>query len=158
MPSANRSRLAALSSIALLLAACSSGAETSGGSGSGGTPADERWAPTTVPHDPSCASGCEVIEQGDFGHIGELTLLVNPNVDDPVAQWGDCIQSFRGCIEQGTDARACSEQSDCPESCRADYEGRIDGVSELEAQLDAFRAVYIDEGAPCLPPTEEPAQ
>jgi hypothetical protein len=142
--------------MALLLAACSSGTGTAGGAG--GAPTDDRWAPTTTPYDPTCASGCEVIEQGDFGHIGELTLLVNPNVDDPVAQWGDCIDSFRLCIEKGTDARACSERSDCPESCRADYQDRIDGVNELEAQLEAFQAVFIDVGAPCLPPIDEEAR
>jgi len=118
-------------------------------------PGDKRWAPTTVPYDPSCASGCEVIEEGDFGHIGKIMLLANPDVDDPVAQWGDCIQSFRVCIEAGGDARPCSEGSECPEDCRAQLEERIRNVTDLRTQLDAFKGVYLDEDAPCLPPLEE---
>ena len=50
---------------------------------------------------------------------------------------------------------ACSEQSICPESCRADFESRIGGLTELPAQIEAFEAVYIDDGAPCLPPADE---
>ena len=147
---------------AALLVGCSSGAGGSGGSGgsgasggaagSAGTAMDVEWSPTRVPYDPSCASDCEVVEEGNYGHIGELQLLVNPDIDDPIAQWGDCIESFTVCIDNGMDAQSCSEGSVCPEECRVEYEERLVGLSDLEAQLLAFQAVYIDEGARCVPP------
>jgi len=167
MPPACRVVAFVLSVGAALLVGCSSSSSGSGGSGgsagvggaSGGVggAALGEWAPTTVAYDPSCASGCEVVEEGDYGHIGELRLLVNPDVDDPIAQWGDCIESFTVCIDNGMDARSCSEGSVCPDECRAEYEGRLVGLSGLEAELRAFQAVYVDEGAPCLPPINEGA-
>lgn len=146
---ARRSDLLALCCSGALLVACSS--ETAGDVGFD----DTRWAPTTTAYDPTCASGCEVLKEGEFGHIGGITLSFNPNVDDPVAQWGDCIESFRVCMEGGGDVRGCSEGSVCPEDCKAELAARLQGAGELEAELAVFKAVYLDEGAPCLPPVEE---
>lgn len=144
-----RTGVVALLFAASLLVGCSSDT-------SDAPPIEEtRWAPTTTPYDPECASGCEVIAEGEFGHVGSVTLAFNPNVDDPVAQWGDCIESFRACVDRGGDALACSESSECPEDCRATFAAQVEGVSELEAQVGVFKAVYLDEGAPCLPPLGE---
>jgi hypothetical protein len=146
---ARRSCFIALCCGGALLLSCSS--ETAGEAGVD----DTRWAPTTTAYDPTCASGCEVLQEGEFGHIGGITLSFDPKVDDAVAQWGDCIESFRLCIEGGGEVRGCSEGSVCPEDCRADLAARLPGAGELEAGLAAFEAVYLDEGAPCLPPLEE---
>ena len=116
---------------------------------------ETRWAPTTTAYDPECASGCQVLEEGEFGHVGAVSLSFNPDVDDPVAQWGDCIESFRVCVGGGGEVGSCSEDSVCPEDCKADFEARLGSASEIGGQLAAFKAVYLDEGAPCLPPVEE---
>lgn len=132
------------------------GSRATGGAG-GDPPFSDVWEPTTVPYDPSCSSGCVVVEEGNFGHFGELEVLADLDVDDPIAQWGDCIESFTSCIDSGMDPQTCSEGSVCPEDCRADYEERIVGLSDLRAQLLQFQAVYVDVGAPCLPIVEESA-
>jgi hypothetical protein len=124
--------------------ACSSG-------GNDQKPDEQLWGPTTTPFDPECVSGCEVIASEDFGHAGSVTVSFNPEVDDPIAKWGDCLESFKACITDGGAALACSEQSACPETCRDDFEAQIDGVSDLAEQLAAFEATYINGDAPCRP-------
>lgn len=116
---------------------------------------ETRWAPTSTPYDPDCVSGCQVLEEGEFGHLGAVSLSLNPDVDDPVAQWGDCIESFRDCVAGGGKVGSCSESSLCPEDCKADVAARLVGETEIGAQLAAFKAVYLDEAAPCLPPVGE---
>ena len=99
--------------------------------------------------------GAEVIAAEEFGHAGDLTLAYNPDVDDSIAKWGDCLESFKACITGGGAARACSEQSSCPETCRTEYESSLGAASGLEEELEAFEAVYIVAGAPCRPSGDE---
>jgi len=141
-------RVRTILTLTMLVAACGGDSQPSD------PPGSSVWQPTTIPFDPTCAN-CETIASGDYGHSGDLTLSYDPDVDDAIAQWGDCLESFRRCLVGGGLALACSEQSICPESCRADFESRIGGLTELPAQIEAFEAVYIDDGAPCLPPADE---
>ena len=111
-------------------------AEDAGGDSSMPDPGfgNDIWAPTTVPYDPECKTGCEPLAMGDYGHLGELEISYNPDVDDPIAQWADCLESFQACLFDGRDALECSQQSSCPAACRVDYESRIVGVTDVEAQ------------------------
>jgi hypothetical protein len=115
------------------------------------------WRETTVAYDPACTD-CETLVSGEYGHVGEIRVAVDADTDDPIAQWGDCLQSFRDCVVGGDAADTCSQRSACPESCRADFEGRIVGVTDLRAQISAFEAVYVNVGAPCLPPVDGAVQ
>lgn len=118
-------------------------------------PGDTVWKPTTAAYDPDCETGCETLRSGEGPHGGEVRVSFNPAVDDPIAQWGDCLESFRSCVAVGGGAVACSQQSECPESCKQNFQGRASVLSDLGEQLDAFEAVYISENAPCLPPTSD---
>jgi hypothetical protein len=145
----NAMRILAIS----LLLALSATACGGGGSEAGqkDPPPDGPWAQATVAYDPDCATGCVTLQSREPVHGVDLTILYNPDVDDPIAQWGDCLESFKVCITGGGAAAACSQQSQCPEVCRQDFETRVATLSDLAAQFDAFEAVYISDGAPCLP-------
>jgi hypothetical protein len=137
----------ALAALLLLTAACS-----------GATPGDAadtgaaEWTPTTVPYDPAC-TGCQEVGRAAMGHHGEqvISLLVDPAVDDPVAQWGDCVEAVLTCLEGGGGMRACAGSEACPAGCRQRFDDETAGVLDEVALKEAFEGVYITRGAPCRP-------
>ncbi|WP_300543150.1 hypothetical protein [Maricaulis sp.] len=126
-------------------------------------PPDDLWQAATVPYDPECSEGCEVFrDQIPAGHGGrydaQLTLLVDPDLDDPIAQWSDCVDSVFTCL--GTDAprddagraghlRGCVAQSACPDPCRQRYASRSGGG--LDGAVEAFGTIFLEEDAWCAP-------
>lgn len=109
------------------------------------------WAPTTHPYDPAC-EGCQQVGVVAMGHLGgAVTLRFDPLVDDPVAQWGDCVESLLVCLEGGGDPLSCGDSADCPAACKAAFQAQVTGISDVEGQVGALEAVYIVPGAPCRP-------
>ena len=143
-------RLVALVFLVSFVACSGSGSDDDDGGPAPGL--ENPWEETTVPYDPDCASGCIELANDHYGHIGDVEWMVNPDVDDPIAQWGDCLQSFVDCMDGGGEPMACSQSSECPEACQREFSRRVEGVEDEEAQLDVFEAVYILDEAPCLPP------
>jgi len=116
----------------------------------------EPWLEPTVPYDPTCAGGCDETPI-ELGHLRDgFTLRIDPNVDDAVAQWGDCVESMLVCLEAGSSARACVAAAECPEICKDLFDARAIGVSDEARLLDHFESVFIEEGAACRP--VEPVQ
>ena len=86
-----------------------------------------------------------------------LLLLVDPELDDAVAQWGDCVDQFRSCVDGLQDPTAASvhacmaNATACPAPCREAFQRRAGDASDLAGLLTAFSEVYLDLDAPCLP-------
>ena len=115
------------------------------------------WRPTTVPWDPECRSGCvEVARTVPLAHSGaELRFRMNPAVDDPIAQWGDCLESVLSCLERdGGRLAPCIDDAACPAECKAVFRTRAAGAADEDARADAFEAVFVDRAAPCRPADE----
>lgn len=119
------------------------------------------WNDTTVPYDPACAENCEMAGSLGSSHGSPpLDLVFNPKVDDPVAQWGDCVQSVFVCLQAGTspdmddvskaqNARTCVAQSICPQLCRDAYAKQA--AASPGAAQQAFEDIFISETASCRP-------
>lgn len=127
------------------------------------TPYGDVWAKTTVPYDPTCQSGCTAVNQLDGGQshgASEIAVFVNPDVDDPIAQWGDCLQSIFTCVEAQSDpfqpgdqkastVKSCVAASSCPAACIERFSRRsTGGAADVEAALDD---IFIDKAGWCVP-------
>lgn len=148
---------------AFVITACHGSSSDTVGLGDAGRPgtdtteaghdSDDPWAPTSVPYDPTCARDCLEVGEYSAGHhvVGGLVLRYNPAVDDPIAQWGDCLESMLVCLEGGSEARACMDEAACPTACKRLVEGHAGGATDKSDIVAAFERVFIDEGAPCRP-------
>jgi hypothetical protein len=115
-------------------------------------PATVEWAETTVPFDPACETDCEIVGYVTPGHGGTPEpLRLNPNVDDPIAQWAGCVQTFTECMEETPDVLACVNDGSCPSACKTEFARVAENANDLDARLDAFSKVFLDEGAFCRP-------
>src|ERR1700752_4101392 len=91
------------------------------------------WAPTSVAYDATCRVNCKDVRFISTGHNvrapleGELPVIsYNPDVDDPIAQWGDCLDSIMRCVRDqprnlGPAVNTCVRQSRCPAKCVRRY-------------------------------------
>lgn len=123
---------------------------------------DNVWAPATVIYAAACDEDCIEIknQRAGGGHTGGFRALVDPKIDDSIAQWGDCIASVMTCYEaqaeradfssaQDQYLHNCILESSCPDPCLDHYAAE---VGEDMTQVDrAFDAVLIGEQAVCLP-------
>ena len=120
------------------------------------------WAESTVPYDPECTSECEVLgELADTAHgAPAVTVSVNPNVDDPIAQWSDCLSDVMTCVQDKTDPfqplevkapvfNTCVIESQCPDPCIERYQRLAQNDSTRMEQ--AFNRVFADKDAICAP-------
>ena len=122
---------------------------------------DHVWNETLNEYDPECDEGCiEVLNRPQGSHGGSVRVGVKSDIDDPVAQWSDCVQSIMSCYE-GQLAAAdfegeinsamhdCVLSSACPTECRGHYQSTVD--DDLETVNRALDAVFLGERAACLP-------
>lgn len=128
------------------------------------------WAEATVPY---TVDACEEegacpelnIPASGHGAHGDENLMLfayNPEIDDPIAQWGDCLDQVLACVQEGTaeeiddEARAplidgCVEAANlCPAECREEYVSRASAGS-FEAAERAFFSVFVEERGYCVP-------
>jgi hypothetical protein len=127
------------------------------GEGAGqGSAGSSPWAPATTSYDPACESGC--VEKGVASGCHEpiSDLLVDPKVDDAIAQWGDCLQSMADCIEEKRKVvPQCVSESACPESCRSEFASRAGGETDSWKLLGILEGVFVVDGAMCRPVESE---
>lgn len=135
-----------LLSLALLASACPNNTGPAG---------DGPWAATTHPFDPTCAS-CTEAGSGKMAHVGGVRWLADSQTDDPPAQWGRCMMSFLRCADGGGEYPACVEKALCPDVCKAEYARVLAGSTDFAAEAAAVEAVFINDGAPCAAPEENP--
>lgn len=128
----------------VLLVACDTQPQTP-------TQTDSPWAPTTTPYDPACNNGCVTIDSFESQHIGDFIVLENQDVDDPVAQWDRCVREVSDCLVESGELSGCVAASACPQECIDAFDAQPGASGDLEAQGQAFEAVFITEGARCVP-------
>jgi len=121
------------------------------------------WAETTHEFDPNCDVECpEIMEPRPIGHGGEsgltFSMRTDPRLDDPIAQWGMCMDSVFTCIgvdlsedadERADMIRQCVAHSSCPETCKSHFAEEATG--DLESVAAAFESNFIEETAWCSP-------
>ena len=125
-------------------------------------PAPYLWDQTSTPYDPTCETDCI-----DAGHLvggahgaPSAELKYNPAVDDPIAQWGDCVQSIFVCLSDNGDpaaspkskaimARSCVAASTCPVPCLERFARKASGSPKAVEQ--ALLDIFIGDNAWCLP-------
>jgi hypothetical protein len=114
------------------------------------------WSPTTVPFDPACTTSCpEIARSHPLAHSeAVLALRVNPAIDDPIAQWGDCLESVLDCFERDGTLAPCIADAACPAECKALFQAQAAAAADEEARLDVFEAVFLERAAPCRPADE----
>jgi hypothetical protein len=111
------------------------------------------WEPTTVPFDSECGD-CEVVDTTDLlPHLGGLqsTFHYNEAIDDPIAQWGDCLASMLECFQTDGGVSGCAAAAECPAECKALYEDRAPAGADELTLLEVLNGVYVNCGAPCRP-------
>ncbi len=121
------------------------------------------WQPTTVPYDPSCSEECDelVVREGGTHGMSGMRLLYNPKVDDPIAQWSDCVMSITLCFEAEADdsmdqremddvLKVCVQKSQCPNRCKEVFRAKVEAISLLTVD-EELENVFVGEQALCLP-------
>lgn len=126
-------------------------------------PPPDLWAETTHAYDPDCSEECpEIMPSRPIGHGGSdgltFSMRTDPRVDDPVAQWGMCMDSVVSCLgteppesldERAENIRTCVAQSTCPDACKSRFAEQA-GQS-LEEVAAAFETLFLEDEAWCLP-------
>jgi len=131
-------------------------------------PPADLWADGNYVADPDCVAGtaeCPVfMEARPVGHgsptDGDLVLTAvhYPGLDDPIAQWGQCMDSVLTCLAPASEAtpeekagrlRACVAQAECPQACRDRFADRAG--TALESAMAEFDAIFVAEEAWCAP-------
>jgi hypothetical protein len=121
-----------------------------GGGDDGGGTTGSVWAPTTVPFDPTCKD-CTKVGTVSIPHMGEVDVLRDSSVDDPVRQWARCVNGILDCIEETKDESGCVARSSCPGACKDDYAAHLKklGRKDLETRWNALRAVFVSPTSRC---------
>jgi len=112
---------------------------------------DDPWLPGNGEFDESCEN-CEDFVEIDDPHAGDLVIKVVDGLDDPLAQWGECISSFFACWEEEKPVPDCVAHSQCPEPCKAEFRREVSGAEDEEQEIYAFNRVFVDDEAPCRAP------
>jgi hypothetical protein len=141
-----------LLALVLLAAAC-------GGDDDGGfTPTlDNPWHPPGPGHQPECVDQCFPVLTTE-SHHGDFELIANPADDSGRAQWGRCFAEVMSCWTPDVELAPCATAATyCPQPCRDEFV-RLGGDGEIADQIDAFRAVFLADDAPCRAPADEEVQ
>lgn len=110
------------------------------------------WKPTTVPRDPTCATGCVEYGPINMTHGGPMKFYVQPDVDDALAQWADCVESMQACLKRTDFAvSACMAEALCPRPCKDRYASIARAETDTDTLLDVFQEVFLDRDAVCAP-------
>jgi len=114
------------------------------------------WVPATVAYDSECSGDkCKPAGTVSLGHFGDVEFAIQPDVDDAVAQWGDCLDSLMACMEKDGTPGDCVDRSTCPQACKQKYHESTPGDVEYLAGLDAIESLFVKEGAACRATEEQ---
>lgn len=132
-------------------------------------PPNDLWAEASYVADPDCEAGsaeCPVfIDPLPVGHGGSaassaptLYAVTYPGLDDPIAQWGQCMDSVLSCLtplegapaeERAAGLHTCVAASACPQACRDRYAARAG--TDLATAHASFVEIFVEEDAWCAP-------
>lgn len=108
------------------------------------------WQKPTKSFGDACTQNCELVTKLSAGHgrTQSLAVIYDPEIDDEIAQWGDCLQSVMRCTTSGGDIARCTADATCPVPCIAAFE-EMPGDRQ-----SAFEAIFINDGGLCVPGDE----
>ncbi len=111
------------------------------------------WSATTHPPDPTCDSGCVEVYRATSHHFGELVLMLDPEIDDPPAQWAECAMGVLTCWwNEAREIPVCVDAATCPQTCKDAFHDAAEGALDEATLLAAFRRVFLDPGGRCSRP------
>jgi len=114
------------------------------------------WQPATVTYDPSCSGDkCKPAGAVSLGHFGDVEFAIQPDVDDAIAQWGDCLDSLMACMKKDGKPGDCVDRSICPQPCKQRYHESTPDDVEFLAGLDAIETLFVKNGAACRATAEQ---
>lgn len=134
-------------------------------------PPDDLWAEATYTVDPDCdpeSAECYILlppvpaGHGSDGTGPSISLVAYPDLDDPIAQWGRCMDTVFACLgppdaaspaERAGRLRACVAAAECPQACLDRYAAQADG--DLNAAVNAFERIFVAEDAWCAPQQDD---
>ena len=121
------------------------------------------WKPTTVPYDSKCEGDCRknIQEMADIetAHLRGVKIVVRPDINDAIAQLGDCLDSIMECVDKKDDpskTAVCVKESICPAECKTAYAGTFDEGMTPEQQLDGVKKIFLADGGVCTPRVSAP--
>ncbi len=117
------------------------------------------WEPVTGTFNPEhCLQGqCRELLRLPASGKEVASLIVDPAVDDAIAQWSDCLASVAVCVETAESADtadillSCVRESQCPASCRELFARESDGVEDIDALWQRYEQQFVDKGGACVP-------
>ena len=116
------------------------------------------WRQPRHPFDPKrCLNGkCKKLLRLPPVANEDVSIMVDPEIDDGVAQWSDCIGSIAQCVDRKREVtvqgfQACVGQSKCPESCKEGFARKTREVQDVNGMMTEFTAYFVDEGGACVP-------
>jgi hypothetical protein len=122
------------------------------------------WKQTSVPYDAPCDEECvkkmKHLAEVKGVHAGKFNMYYQPDIDDEIAQWGDCLQSIMTCIEtRGGEGpavmvRPCVLASDCPDLCKKEFKEHAGLIQDFEGLMGALEKTFILDSALCMPQEE----
>ncbi|MEM7153562.1 MAG: hypothetical protein AAF799_12020 [Myxococcota bacterium] len=119
-------------------------------------PLDAPWTPGNGEFDDSCEQGCEEFLELTTPHSGELDLRLATELDDPLAQWGECIGTFFACWgDEQRPVPECVQAATCPAACKAEFTRQVVDAEDEEQEIHAFNRVFVDDDAPCRAPDDD---
>ncbi|MDQ6954647.1 MAG: hypothetical protein Q9M20_04310 [Mariprofundaceae bacterium] len=116
------------------------------------------WQPTTVPYDSECVGECleniEEIADIENAHLRGVKITVRPDINDAIAQLGDCLDTIMDCVDEKDDATqttVCVAQSQCPATCKDAYAKQFNAGMTARQQLDGIETIFLVDAAVCAP-------
>jgi hypothetical protein len=116
------------------------------------------WQPTTVPYDSKCEGEClnNIQEMADIetSHLRGIKIVVRPDINDEIAQLGDCLDSIMHCVDEKDDPSqtfACVAQSICPVECKESYAKQFTASMTGQQQVDGIETIFLADNAICSP-------
>jgi len=116
------------------------------------------WQPTTVPYDSKCEGECQKnileIAEIETAHLRGVKIAVRPDINDAIAQLGDCLDSIMDCVDESgdvTQTTICVAQSQCPTSCKEAYAKQFNSNMSARQQLEGLDSIFLADSAICAP-------
>lgn len=116
------------------------------------------WRPVTQRFDPERCTEGKCKEWVRMPPLGDnvVLLIVDPEVDDEIAQWSDCLATVASCMEEAGDFGrktlvGCVRRSRCPERCREDFMRKARSLNDDDQVWALYNAQFVDDGGMCVP-------
>ncbi|MDF0603746.1 hypothetical protein P1J78_23785 [Psychromarinibacter sp. C21-152] len=116
--------------------------------------ADEIWAEATKPYQSECnREDCIEVVAPKPGHGGGQTLqmVYDPDVDDAIAQWGDCLDEVLVCRRETGKTLSCVQEAACPAACINQFETAAANLADERERAQLFLVEFVEDGGFCVP-------